>query len=138
MHRNVVMPVPAAGIDGNVYKQQPDHCRRCKSTTHHQPWICDFRGIGSLRGSIRGTWKRNVLVSHYTFKICSDHITGSLYRKSFLGSNGSLECIRNRRNADGNRRHINMEKTENVEKCKKSVNVSIDNLQINDMLDNVL
>ncbi len=29
-------------------------------------------------------------------------------------------------------------KTENVEKCKKSVNVSIDNLQINDILDNVL
>ena len=57
-----------------------------------------------------------------------------LYRKSFLGSNGSLECIRDRRNADGNRRHINMEKTENVEKCKKSVNVSIDNLQINDIL----
>ena len=33
---------------------------------------------------------------------------------------------------------MNMEKTENVEKCKKSVNVSIDNLQINDILDNVL
>ena len=138
MHRNVVMPVPAAGIDGNVYKQQPDHCRRCKSTTHHQPWICDLSSIGSLRGSIRGTWKRNVLVSHYTSEICSDHITGSLYRKSFLRSNGSLECIRDRRNADGNRRHINMEKTENVEKCKKSVNVSIDNLQINDILNNVL
>lgn len=132
------MPVPAAGIDGNVYKQQPDHCRRCKSTTHHQPWICDLSSIGSLRGSIRGTWKRNVLVSHYTSEICSDHITSSLYRKSFLRSNGSLECIRDRRNADGNRRHINMEKTENVEKCKKSVNVSIDNLQINDILDNVL
>ena len=88
--------------------------------------------------SISGTWKRNVLVSHYTSEICSDHITGSLYRKSFLRSNGSLECIRDRRNADGNRRHINMEKTENVEECKKSVNVSIDNLQINDILDNVL
>ena len=100
--------------------------------------VCDLSSIGSLRGSIRGTWKRNVLVSHYTSEICSDHITSSLYRKSFLRSNGSLECIRDRRNADGNRRHINMEKTENVEKCKKSVNVSIDNLQINDILDNVL
>lgn len=109
-----------------------------KAAPHHQPWICDLRGISSLCRSIRGTWKRNVLISHYTFKVCSDHIAGSLYRKSFLGSNGSLECIRDRRNADGNRRHINMEKTENVEKCKKSVNVSIDNLQINDILDNVL